>query len=125
MNELATFFDNLGGEHTPASVIPDGLGLMCEPNCDCEGGYCCEPGGDPDPFPSDQNILASLKSKARTKSRLRKQFDLQQDSKSSSSTVPNKAFSERNLEIVKNMHFIEKTALFHTSCLNKSTFSRE
>jgi hypothetical protein len=27
-------------------------------------------------------------------------------------TAPNKAFSERNLEIVKNMHFIEKNSAF-------------
>jgi hypothetical protein len=40
-------------------------------------------------------------------------------------TPPNKAFSERNLETVKNTHFFEKTPFFHTSCLNKVTFSRE
>jgi hypothetical protein len=36
----------------------------------------------------------------------------------------NKAFSERNLETVKNALFLKKTPHFHASYLNKATFFR-
>lgn len=41
MNQLATFFDNLGGGHTLASVIPSGMGFKAAQRSDCETN-CCE-----------------------------------------------------------------------------------